>query len=1395
MATYQTNFRGYNIGELPSNYTGEWYAPTENKLKVISDTTLNPDSTKVLEWTGRNQIQESFFSFDEVGDPGTGRVQQYTVFEYNSINDDDLGLRHIYRGSGTVSTKNAAMIFFDLFGDARILGARFVSNVITFIGSSDSTPEQEADTEWHMLTEIDGSGATATLKGKLWKGTAGDEPGSWMYDEELGATIDTGKVGLGMYQGHANTVTIKYHSVGVGEDAPRQTDITDTKPDVGLGAGNFEKGCEITVNKDKVGGTSGTFEEYRHVLTRTAFPDDAITSGHADAITSSELRFIDTDGYYLPSEVIRWDLNADPSLSKVRVHVKVNDMDKNVDSTILAIWDYNGTVPTIDDDAEYGAFNSTTRMKASLPMNEDPDSDATDAILDVTRYAHHGTTIGTMVTADLVDVGDGGLSGLDFNGTDQGLELQDFLAGVDETNTNQVTHYARSCIVKMRGTATNRALISKNDSSGGNYDIWLQLTDLQTVTFDGTFDNHPTLGFLTDDDEFHHYMLVAEDIGANVQWKVWEDGVKIIDRSFATNFGSDNASTNGWSLMFEWDGGTEGDWNDGILSSVDFFDVQPDTIDEDLPPTLYEMFLNPATFYSSSGVTVAGAVETTVTTAVEFNTAVTAGREVYHTINVTGDSTYDMSAYTNIVIEEDVIVRALAGYTNKPLVTYDTTFVDGTFNGLFQMDTGSSFLNIDGRGKHANDVAVKVVQNFLRTIGANCTISGCHIYQWCKWAIRCDINQGHIIENNFIEEVWWDADDGLGFEFGGYGYAIWLEDPLTTTPADADVTIIRNNRFNNCRNFIDGGSQSGNSVFVRNNVFGYASQSAMDSHSGGYYKCEVSGNWFCNRRSGQSSLRIQDIQQNDANAFLLIENNVDADGTNVWYFGPTGTGDLNESNQLWPPSGDIFEPDAVNWDGVSPGEDYAIVDIQDNLFRQDAHTFPYDENGATKDFGMRPLTAGGLWDWESDSGDTRIMVLPNSRATQPNWVNAGTAGFTAGWTTGRALDIPAGAANHSRITNANCVDLQAGTSSISITFKAKQRSNTVAFASLFHFGASSASDPGYSVFWKNNGELLARMSDGTEQEQDTFNSFTLVNGTWYTFTIIFDRTLGQIRWYRDGALVSGNTHTFTTNIDTTQDIQSIKDAVIGDDFQNDGDFEIDFLHVDKRVIADWEVAAYHNGGNSIKSKSEIFLGNWDVNNTDVIKQRISTTRDQVGGLNNHRAISLKVTEDQLHDVFLDSDGALSLPSGGAELRASVERHDAPTATHTGIHQIPIKITAVTPNSNPALANFDIDIKLLDFHNSTSFMNGKDGHNVYIWKAPDSTAAAAVDGPYGGDIVDLAVSGLTTDETTTDTNEDTPNTFWGGVTLPVYGNGDTIPGVSLGGDNKDVNLILSMGLHL
>ena len=283
-----------------------------------------------------------------------------------------------------------------------------------------------------------------------------------------------------------------------------------------------------------------------------------------------------------------------------------------------------------------------------------------------------------------------------------------------------------------------------------------------------------------------------------------------------------------------------------------------------------------------------------------------------------------MGAYEDLSVASGTTIRPVSGFTTRPVIRYDAFFADNTFKGLFRFNSNVTLEDTDLIGLHARDADPRAVQNAVRILDTGCTFSRVGFRDWCKWAVDIEENEAHLFDRCSFSDVYWDADDGAGYLFGGYGYAIWSRGRTGSVPAYASQSRVTRCVFNDCRNGIDSGSQANKAMRIDNNFFGSFSQSAIDSHSGGWDSITIHNNVF-----GPSlqnvSIRIFDIIED-----ARISGNIFVNKSTVAvYFDPAANMD-----DYWDVSVvDLIYPDPIVRSDVGSGSN-ADIDMRENWFRQ-----------------------------------------------------------------------------------------------------------------------------------------------------------------------------------------------------------------------------------------------------------------------------------------------------------------------------------------------------------------------------------------------------------------------------------------------------------------------------
>ena len=584
MATYKTRFDGNAVGVGITNLRSIWWDQPQTERFIDHDDTRTYGSKAFVIDSTTDSNNSAYVLEDFGGNHGTGsRVQFYGIYDLSSVADVDNGPRFILRASGADGSENGYVFYHAGYNSGQIGVGVLVSGTYT---EHDNVPSFgiSAATLYRIRGEVEGTGSgTTTLRLKVWEdGTT--EPGSWDIDHTVsGAVVDTdGEFALDMFNAHTHECRWHAVSLGVGEDAPDpgvRTAIT-------LGSGGWQEEATFTIHQDFLQGT-GTFPEFSGTLLTEAFlalDPNLITLGHADAIDEADIKMVDNSYYDIPFHVVRWELNADPTLSKCVIVYALNDLDKESNTTIRCLYDYDGTAPTIDADSEFGSQNAGGKMFHSLIAYGTPDGTADD-IVDSGPFGLHRTSQGSMAT---VEDFDNGIKGLLFDGTDDYLERDPI--GQNRVNTDS---YLFEAMVRFDDPTGRGAIFGEHTSGGLNENVLLAANNGIWAKIHNN--NYDEVGYyVPKDGKEHHLCLHCTDDGSSVHYNLYVDGVGSFSHQDAA---FDHTTTNlKASEGQEWDAGATSDHFEGLMGFMRMFTFEYED-DYDMGPTRGIMMVNNARFH------------------------------------------------------------------------------------------------------------------------------------------------------------------------------------------------------------------------------------------------------------------------------------------------------------------------------------------------------------------------------------------------------------------------------------------------------------------------------------------------------------------------------------------------------------------------------------------------------------------------------------------------------------------------------------------------------------------------------------------------------------------------------------------------------------------------------
>lgn len=228
----------------------------------------------------------------------------------------------------------------------------------------------------------------------------------------------------------------------------------------------WETKAKITFDKDEIDADLTAFtiifdETFSNVLTAENGMLDADGTNPMNS-DGGDIRFsLDEEGYYqLAADIRTASTDNDPANGNLEVAVKIPTLSSSSD-TVIYMWWGNSAASLLSVDSAFGQYNAYDDDYVDVyALSEDPSGTAPQ-ILSRCRNPHHGTSVGSMTTSDLVDGTVG--KALSIDGGDDYIDMN--YDGFNESS------FTTSCMVMARthSSSWGEGVISKWNSSSTEF--------------------------------------------------------------------------------------------------------------------------------------------------------------------------------------------------------------------------------------------------------------------------------------------------------------------------------------------------------------------------------------------------------------------------------------------------------------------------------------------------------------------------------------------------------------------------------------------------------------------------------------------------------------------------------------------------------------------------------------------------------------------------------------------------------------------------------------------------------------------------------------------------------------------------------------------------------------
>jgi hypothetical protein len=414
---------------------------SSGKFRLVrSGSTITAYYWTGLQWEWEGSTSGHVFSDSDSSDVTSVRIESHADFNSGCVTDWDNFVINsgtpVWDETSHPNRKKIAVTKDDgitqIFGDIEQFDVPNEKAVI-WVSKADLSFSSSTDTELYLYYDSDqdsndqfigtaGEAIAGTFSGDTFSGDDGDFPDCSIWtpydDYDTYSQILNNKLNFAASEASFDAQAAYRANFLISGDFDIQFDFDITTLDLTSTSNNYIQlkifNADAFINFSRIRGITNTGYAFEGT-------SDSWTSDYTYSGTEGKLRLTRSGstltGYYWNGSNWVWNSSTSGKVastsSSADFHIAIwfkqetgSDMDVNVDNFTITsgtvIWDPHTHV--WDDD-----------FVAIYHMNQDPNGDPTDGILDSSRNEHHGTPSGTMTSDDLID----GMIGkaIDFDGT------------------------------------------------------------------------------------------------------------------------------------------------------------------------------------------------------------------------------------------------------------------------------------------------------------------------------------------------------------------------------------------------------------------------------------------------------------------------------------------------------------------------------------------------------------------------------------------------------------------------------------------------------------------------------------------------------------------------------------------------------------------------------------------------------------------------------------------------------------------------------------------------------------------------------------------------------------------------------------------------------------------